>query len=77
MVARFSPESPLVSAEWLKGHLTAPDVRVLDATYITSFRPGEAQTGGEVCHLVFVANLPNVIFPVAALFALAVYSEPA
>lgn len=48
MVARFSPESPLVSAEWLKGHLTAPDVRVLDATYITSFRPGEAQTGGEV-----------------------------
>jgi thiosulfate/3-mercaptopyruvate sulfurtransferase len=47
MVARLAPESPLVSAEWLKSHLSAPDVRVLDATYMTTFRPGEAQTGGE------------------------------
>lgn len=45
MVARFTPEKPLVSAEWLKSHLHAPDVRILDATYMTTFKPGEPQTG--------------------------------
>jgi thiosulfate/3-mercaptopyruvate sulfurtransferase len=42
MVAPFTPEKPVVSAEWLKSHLTAPDVRVLDCTY---FMPGSPQTG--------------------------------
>ncbi len=42
MVARFTPEKPIVSAAWLKSHLTAPDVRVLDCTY---FMPGEPRTG--------------------------------
>jgi len=42
MVARFSPEKPIVSAEWLKSHLGAPDVRVLDASW---FMPGSRQTG--------------------------------
>jgi thiosulfate/3-mercaptopyruvate sulfurtransferase len=42
MVARFSPEKPTVSAAWLKSHLTAPDVRVLDCTW---FMPGEPRTG--------------------------------
>lgn len=44
MVARISPEKPTVSAEWLKSHLSAPDVRVLDATW---FMPTEARTGRE------------------------------
>jgi thiosulfate/3-mercaptopyruvate sulfurtransferase len=42
MVARFSPEKPIISAGWLKTHLEAPDVRVLDATW---FMPGSRQTG--------------------------------
>jgi thiosulfate/3-mercaptopyruvate sulfurtransferase len=42
MVAHFTPEKPIVSAEWLRAHLTAPDVRVLDCTY---FMPGSPQTG--------------------------------
>ena len=42
MVARFTPEKPIVSADWLLSHLTAPDVRVLDCTY---FMPGSPRTG--------------------------------
>jgi len=45
MVARFTPEKPVVSAEWLRSHLTAPDVRVLDCTY---FMPGSPKTGRQV-----------------------------
>ncbi len=45
MVARFTPETPLVTADWLKAHLGAPDVRVLDATW---FMPGSPQTGRQV-----------------------------
>lgn len=44
MAARFAGDVPLVSAEWLAGHLRAPDVRVVDATW---FMPGSAQTGRE------------------------------
>lgn len=42
MVARFTPEKPTVTAEWLKSHLTAPDVRVLDCT---AYMPGSQRTG--------------------------------
>jgi thiosulfate/3-mercaptopyruvate sulfurtransferase len=42
MVAHFTPDKPLVSADWLVSHLTAPDVRVLDCTY---FMPGAPRTG--------------------------------
>ena len=42
MVAPFTPEKPVVSAEWLRTHLAAPDVRVLDCTW---FMPGSPQTG--------------------------------
>jgi thiosulfate/3-mercaptopyruvate sulfurtransferase len=45
MVARSTPEKPLATADWLISHLGAPDVRVLDCTYATTFKPGEAQTG--------------------------------
>lgn len=45
MVASFTPEKPVVSAEWLKSHLNAPDVRVIDCTY---FMPGSPQTGRQV-----------------------------
>ena len=45
MAARFTPETPLVTAEWLKSHLGAPDVRVLDATY---FMPGSERTGRQI-----------------------------
>lgn len=42
MVARFTPEKPVVSAEWLKSHLSAPDVRVLDCSW---FMPDAPRTG--------------------------------
>jgi len=42
MAAPFTPEKPTVTVEWLKSHLTAPDVRVLDCTW---FLPTEAKTG--------------------------------
>lgn len=45
MVARFSPDKPIVSADWLVSHLNAPDVRVLDCTY---FMPGSPRTGRQV-----------------------------
>jgi thiosulfate/3-mercaptopyruvate sulfurtransferase len=45
MVALSDADRPIVSAGWLKSHLGAPDVRVLDCTYATTFTPGEAQTG--------------------------------
>jgi thiosulfate/3-mercaptopyruvate sulfurtransferase len=42
MVARFTPEKAVVPAEWLRSHLSAPDVRVLDCTW---FMPDAPQTG--------------------------------
>lgn len=42
MAAHFSPDRPVVSADWLKSHLTAPDVRVLDCTW---FMPDAPRTG--------------------------------
>ncbi len=45
MIARFKPEKPTVSADWLVSHLNAPDVRVLDCTY---FMPGSPRTGRQV-----------------------------
>lgn len=42
MVAHFTPEKPIVTAQWLKSHLTAPDVRVLDCTW---YMPTEPRTG--------------------------------
>jgi thiosulfate/3-mercaptopyruvate sulfurtransferase len=45
MVAHFSPDKPVVSADWLKSHLTAPDVRVLDCSW---FMPDAPRTGRQV-----------------------------
>lgn len=42
MVARLTPDKPIVTADWLKSHLTAPDVRILDCTF---FMPGSPRTG--------------------------------
>lgn len=45
MVAHFTPEKPVVSAEWLRSHLSAPDVRVLDCSW---FMPDAPQTGRQI-----------------------------
>lgn len=45
MVARFTPDKPIVTADWLKSHLTAPDVRVLDCTWLM---PGSPRTGQQL-----------------------------
>jgi thiosulfate/3-mercaptopyruvate sulfurtransferase len=42
MAARSQSESPLVSADWLKARLGAPDIRVIDATW---YLPGDERTG--------------------------------
>ena len=42
MVAHFTPDKPVVSADWLKSHLSAPDVRVLDCSW---FMPDAPRTG--------------------------------
>lgn len=42
MVSSFTPDSPIVSAAWLKSHVNAPDVRVLDCTW---FIPTAERTG--------------------------------
>ena len=42
MVAHFTPDKPVVSADWLKSHLSAPDIRVLDCSW---FMPDGPRTG--------------------------------
>lgn len=45
MAAHFTPDKPIVSAEWLRSHLSAPDVRVLDCSW---FMPDAPQTGRQI-----------------------------
>ncbi len=56
MVATLTPEKPIVSAAWLKSHLTAPDVRVLDATW---FMPGSPKTGRQAYD---IGHIPGARF---------------
>ncbi len=53
MTARFKPESPLVTAEWLVQHASAPDVRILDATWVM---PGSAQASKELYDAQHIAG---------------------
>lgn len=57
MAARFTQESPLVSAEWLKSHLSAPDVRVIDATW---FIPGTSAVSGQQAYAA--GHIPGARF---------------
>lgn len=50
------PEKPIVTAAWLKSHLGAPDVRVLDATW---FMPTERRTGRQAYD---AAHIPGARF---------------
>jgi len=45
--------SPLVSAEWLKAHIDAPDLRVIEATWFPPWthEPGAARTAYETGHI--------------------------
>lgn len=45
MAAHFTPDKPIVSADWLRSHLSAPDVRVLDCSW---FMPDAPQTGRQI-----------------------------
>lgn len=42
MVARFTAESPVVTADWLINHAQAPDVRILDCTW---YLPSDGRQG--------------------------------
>ena len=48
--------SPLVSTEWLAEHLTAPDVRVADASWYLP--QGERDAKAEYC----AAHIPGAVF---------------
>lgn len=45
MTGRFKPDSPLVTAQWLVEHASAPDLRILDATWVM---PGAPPAGVEL-----------------------------
>lgn len=51
------PADPLVDAAWLMAHRTAPDVRIVDATW---FPPGS--TGGDPRAAFAESRIPNAVF---------------
>jgi thiosulfate/3-mercaptopyruvate sulfurtransferase len=51
MVSSFTPESPLVTAAWLKDHLRAPDLRVLDATWFLPTDPRKGREAYDAGHI--------------------------
>ncbi len=51
MTARFKPDSPLVSAEWLLEHLSAPDLRILDASWTMPGSPASGQALYDAQHI--------------------------
>jgi thiosulfate/3-mercaptopyruvate sulfurtransferase len=52
----MKPSSPLVSTEWLAGHLTAPDVRIVDASW---YLP---QAGRDALAEYRAAHIPGAVF---------------
>lgn len=51
---------PLVSAEWLKSHLTAPDVRVIDATWVPPWSSSDARTASRKLYLE--GHIPGAVY---------------
>ena len=47
----YSRPDALVSTEWLAGHLTAPDVRVVDGTYFAPSAGRDARAEYQACHI--------------------------
>lgn len=54
----MSNAAPLVSAEWLKNHMAAPDVRVVDATWVPPFLVGRT-SGSEQYQQ---GHIPSAVF---------------
>lgn len=54
----YAPDTPLVEAAWLKAHLGAPDVRVLDATWFMPNDP-EGRSGRAAYD---AAHIPGAVF---------------
>lgn len=52
------PQTPLVSADWLKENINAPDVRVIDATWFAPFL-NPPETGHEA---YLKAHIPGAVF---------------
>jgi thiosulfate/3-mercaptopyruvate sulfurtransferase len=55
-MSRPAPADALVSTDWLAAHLSAPDVRVVDASW---FFPGSGQTGRAAYD---AAHIPGAVF---------------
>jgi len=47
----YANPDALVSTEWLAGHLEAPDVRIVDATWHMPFMKRDARAEYEACHI--------------------------
>ena len=47
----MTPNSPLVSTQWLAGHLSAPDVRVADASWYLPQAGRDAKAEYEAAHI--------------------------
>jgi len=47
----YDNPSPLVSTEWLAEHLSAPDVRIVDATWFLPPNDRDARNEYEACHI--------------------------
>ncbi|MAK61901.1 MAG: 3-mercaptopyruvate sulfurtransferase [Ponticaulis sp.] len=51
---------PLVTADWLKSHIKAPDVRVVDATWVPPWSPNSGD--GSARRLYLDAHIPGAVF---------------
>lgn len=51
---------PLVSAEWLKDHISAPDIRVIDATWVPPWSPEGGTGAGRKVYLQ--GHIPGAVY---------------
>lgn len=53
-------DDPLVTAEWLKSHLTAPDIRVIDATWVPPWSTDYSRSASK--KLYQDGHIPGAVF---------------
>lgn len=56
----MNASDPLVSADWLKSHINAPDVKVVDASWVPPWSPSYGD--GASRNLYLEAHIPDAVF---------------
>ncbi|MAT34268.1 MAG: 3-mercaptopyruvate sulfurtransferase [Ponticaulis sp.] len=56
----MTDNDPLVTAEWLKSHIDAPDIRVVDATWIPPWSPDASPSAAK--RLYMDGHIPGAVF---------------